>query len=174
MSSPHVGENEPSSSSSSQFECNVCFDEAVRPVVTRCGHLYCWDCLTTWLQRGALDCPVCKAGVTRDSVIPLYGRGESRSQAGTAESHSSNPLPKPIRAPSIPRSRHQPRQGQVDSNIPFGVGAFPFAPFVGFSYSSGARAPHRMRLTEEESRQKAITQFFLFIGIVLIIMILSS
>lgn len=28
-----------------QFECNICFDAAREPVVTQCGHLYCWPCL---------------------------------------------------------------------------------------------------------------------------------
>lgn len=30
-----------------------------------------WPCLHEWLQRKP-ECPVCKAGTTRDSVIPLY------------------------------------------------------------------------------------------------------
>lgn len=28
-----------------QFDCNICFDAARDPVVTQCGHLYCWACL---------------------------------------------------------------------------------------------------------------------------------
>src|SRR5271168_5029916 len=28
-----------------QFDCNICFDVARDPVVTQCGHLYCWPCL---------------------------------------------------------------------------------------------------------------------------------
>jgi E3 ubiquitin-protein ligase RNF5 len=26
-------------------ECNLCSSSAVEPVVTRCGHLYCWSCV---------------------------------------------------------------------------------------------------------------------------------
>ncbi|EEQ97566.1 rnf5, putative, partial [Perkinsus marinus ATCC 50983] len=51
-------------SKSSNFECNICFDQASEPVVTRCGHLFCWSCLDQWLDRSG-ECPVCKAGVTR-------------------------------------------------------------------------------------------------------------
>ena len=29
----------------SAFECNICYDVAESPVVTLCGHLYCWPCL---------------------------------------------------------------------------------------------------------------------------------
>lgn len=66
-----------------RYECNVCFDTAQDPVVTRCGHLYCWACIHRWLEgaraRGAQStaaCPVCKAEVTEDALIPLYGHGE--------------------------------------------------------------------------------------------------
>jgi len=27
------------------FECKICLEEACEPVVTRCGHLYCWACI---------------------------------------------------------------------------------------------------------------------------------
>ena len=45
------------------FECNICFDLAQNPVVTLCGHLYCWPCLYQWLQGHSYshECPVCKA-----------------------------------------------------------------------------------------------------------------
>jgi hypothetical protein len=29
----------------SLYECNICLDTASLPVVTLCGHLYCWPCL---------------------------------------------------------------------------------------------------------------------------------
>lgn len=59
------------------FSCNICYDLASEPVVTLCGHLYCWPCLYRWLQvqNHCRTCPVCKAGVDRDKVIPIYGRG---------------------------------------------------------------------------------------------------
>lgn len=59
------------------FCCNICYEMASEPVVTLCGHLYCWPCLYRWLQmrNNLRTCPVCKAGVDRDKVIPVYGRG---------------------------------------------------------------------------------------------------
>jgi hypothetical protein len=51
----------------SEFECNVCFEAATEPVVTVCGHLYCWGCLAEWLLRASI-CPVCKAGVKKETV----------------------------------------------------------------------------------------------------------
>lgn len=32
-------------SDSSTYECNICYELAREPVVTMCGHLYCWPCL---------------------------------------------------------------------------------------------------------------------------------
>ena len=27
------------------YECVICMETAKEPVVTRCGHLYCWPCI---------------------------------------------------------------------------------------------------------------------------------
>lgn len=64
---------------SGDFECNICFDLAQDPVITLCGHLYCWPCLYRWLQvhSHSHECPVCKALVEEEKVIPLYGRGKT-------------------------------------------------------------------------------------------------
>lgn len=34
---------------SSAFECNICLELAKDPIVTLCGHLYCWPCLYRWV-----------------------------------------------------------------------------------------------------------------------------
>ncbi|PWA50108.1 hypothetical protein CTI12_AA477660 [Artemisia annua] len=63
------------------FECNICFDIAQDPVVTLCGHLFCWPCLYKWLQfhSHSHECPVCKSLVKGDNLVPIYGRGTSNS-----------------------------------------------------------------------------------------------
>mmetsp|Transcript_35301 Transcript_35301/g.99951 ORF Transcript_35301/g.99951 Transcript_35301/m.99951 type:complete len:192 (-) Transcript_35301:304-879(-) len=71
---------------SSPFECNICLELAREPVVTYCGHLYCWPCLYRWLQVDGKcrTCPVCKSLVDKDKVVPIYGRGVSGPQDGVA------------------------------------------------------------------------------------------
>ena len=61
-----------------RFECNICLDDVREPVVTQCGHLFCWSCLYRWLNTNHQTCPLCKAGVTKENVIPLFIRGSSK------------------------------------------------------------------------------------------------
>ncbi|OAY40615.1 uncharacterized protein LOC110623044 [Manihot esculenta] len=68
-----------SESDGSFFDCNICLDLATDPVVTCCGHLFCWPCLYRWLHMysDAKECPVCKGEVTVKNVTPIYGRGNN-------------------------------------------------------------------------------------------------
>ncbi|KAJ8764466.1 hypothetical protein K2173_006206 [Erythroxylum novogranatense] len=63
------------------FECNICFELAQDPIVTLCGHLYCWPCLYRWLNHhsNSHECPVCKALIQEEKLVPLYGRGKSQA-----------------------------------------------------------------------------------------------
>ena len=71
--------NDEESSANAAFECNICLDVARDAVISMCGHLFCWPCLHTWLETrpNRQICPVCKAGIGKDKVVPLYGRGKS-------------------------------------------------------------------------------------------------
>ncbi|KAF5195629.1 E3 ubiquitin-protein ligase [Thalictrum thalictroides] len=61
------------------FECNICFDLPQDPIVTLCGHLYCWPCLYKWLHihSHSQECPVCKALIQEEKLVPIYGRGKA-------------------------------------------------------------------------------------------------
>ncbi|KAJ4959340.1 hypothetical protein NE237_026451 [Protea cynaroides] len=65
------------------FDCNICLDVAKEPVVTSCGHLFCWPCLYQWLHLHCdhKECPVCKGEVMESKIIPIYGRGNSEMEA---------------------------------------------------------------------------------------------
>jgi E3 ubiquitin-protein ligase RNF5 len=164
--SESVPKSEASASHSSSFECNICFEEATDPVVTRCGHLYCWICLSHWIERGAQDCPVCKGVVSNDNIIPLYGRGQSGSSRGCS-SEMARSLPKPtnVTVGSL-------NEAEINEHgFSFNLGINPLVPFVGISYS---RSSGRIRLTDEEHRQRAMSQFLIFFGMMLIILVISS
>ncbi|KAG8071588.1 hypothetical protein GUJ93_ZPchr0006g43760 [Zizania palustris] len=88
-----VSSDVPAAAGGGCFDCNICLDFATEPVVTLCGHLYCWPCIYEWLRpddgadasHGATSsarrsCPVCKAAVSPDTLVPLYGRGGGSSK----------------------------------------------------------------------------------------------
>jgi E3 ubiquitin-protein ligase RNF5 len=80
QAAPEDSQTPPSTTSGDggSFDCNICLELAQDPVVTLCGHLFCWPCLYRWLHVHSIcqECPVCKAGVEEEKVIPLYGRGK--------------------------------------------------------------------------------------------------
>lgn len=59
------------------FKCIICLDLAKEPIVTPCGHLFCWPCIYQWLDvhSNSKKCPVCKRDVILKNVTPIYGRG---------------------------------------------------------------------------------------------------
>lgn len=108
----------------SMFECNICLDTAKDAVVSMCGHLFCWPCLHQWLEtrpRRQL-CPVCKAAVSKDKVIPLYGRGSTNQQ----DPRTKVP-PRPAGQRSEPEAGGFQGFGLMDGgfHMSFGIGAFP-------------------------------------------------
>ncbi|KAG7256407.1 hypothetical protein CRUP_021417 [Coryphaenoides rupestris] len=111
------------------FECNICLDTARDAVISVCGHLFCWPCLHQWLETrpSRQQCPVCKAGISRDKVIPLYGRGSS-----SQEDPRLKTPPRPQGQRTEPESRGGPFQafGDTGFHMSFGIGAFPFGFFT--------------------------------------------
>ncbi|XP_074587894.1 uncharacterized protein LOC141843762 [Curcuma longa] len=73
-------EGEEKGRNAANFECNICFDMAVEPIVTSCGHLFCWPCIYQWLHVHSehKECPVCKGEVNESNITPIYGRGSSQ------------------------------------------------------------------------------------------------
>ncbi|ESQ54429.1 hypothetical protein EUTSA_v10026313mg [Eutrema salsugineum] len=83
--------------SGGDFDCNICLDQVRDPVVTLCGHLFCWPCIYKWTNsfnnsRQRVDqydkkespkCPVCKSDVSDATVVPIYGRGQKTPRSGS-------------------------------------------------------------------------------------------
>lgn len=92
-----------SNGSQGSFDCNICLDLAHDPVVTLCGHLYCWACIFKWLHVQSSSsqpnqqkaCPVCKANVSQTSLIPLYCHGPSHSEDERRKFHHNDIPPRP-------------------------------------------------------------------------------
>jgi len=84
--------------SGGDFDCNICLDQVRDPVVTLCGHLFCWPCIHKWTyasnnsrqrvdqydhKREPPKCPVCKSDVSEATLVPIYGRGQKAPQSGS-------------------------------------------------------------------------------------------
>ncbi|KAK6141112.1 hypothetical protein DH2020_025146 [Rehmannia glutinosa] len=92
-------DDQPETNPSAGFECNICLDLVRDPVVTFCGHLYCWPCIYRWISFQDDDaspenpdhqkpqCPVCKRDVSEKTLIPLYGRGQTTNTSSKEHSH---------------------------------------------------------------------------------------
>lgn len=118
------------------FECNICFDLAQDPVITICGHLHCWPCLYKWLRQFH-ECPVCKAVIEEEKLIPLYGRGKTTSdprlfpRQGVEIPHRPAGQ-RPETAPSPPPL---PEANNVSDAVFRRIGGFiPVAPPAAFSH----------------------------------------
>ncbi|PQM33580.1 E3 ubiquitin-protein ligase RMA1H1 [Prunus yedoensis var. nudiflora] len=83
------------------FDCSICLDSVHEPVVTLCGHLFCWPCIYKWLQfqspsseyqdeHKQPQCPVCKAEVNESSLVPLYGRGQTTKPTKPSKGKASH------------------------------------------------------------------------------------
>ncbi|KAJ0251487.1 E3 ubiquitin-protein ligase RMA3 [Hirschfeldia incana] len=105
------------------FDCNICLDTAHDPVVTLCGHLFCWPCIYKWLHvqlssvstaQNHNNCPVCKSNIAVTSLVPLYGRGMSstfdsnKQDAAESTLIPRRPSPSTLYSPitSEPRLQH--------------------------------------------------------------------
>lgn len=158
-----VAEGEGEEPDASMFSCNICMEMASHAVVTMCGHLYCWPCLYRWLQtqRSARTCPVCKAGVDRDKVIPVYGRGgngDPRNMDGALEvvpprPLGQRPLPVVLGRPGLPG-------GISGSHVAY-------MPSIGLF-----RGVYGEVMTPEQQHQAFLSRLLLMLGSVVIVCLL--
>ncbi|CAJ0941182.1 unnamed protein product, partial [Mesorhabditis belari] len=161
-----------SSSNNETYDCNICLDTAKDPVITMCGHLFCWPCLVQWLDTRPNNqvCPVCKSGVQADKVIPLYGRGGNNVDPRT-------------KVPPRPKGQRTEAQqgfpgftfgdgGGVQFSL--GIGVFPFGLFAQFF--NGGGFDRRPDPPEPGSRQYQEERFldnvFMYLGIFFILWLL--
>jgi len=58
------------SSPGSDLECVICHDVLDHPVMTPCGHWFCCECITTWLESdaGRRGCPYCRGTFKKEDL----------------------------------------------------------------------------------------------------------
>lgn len=168
------------------FECNICLEIATDAVISYCGHLFCWPCLHRWIETRPASpvCPVCKAGIGKDKVIPVYGRDNTERK----DPRDKLP-PRPQAQRPEPESNYNPFQNFNFGNVfgmgnpqgvgnnngrfqfSFGVGAFPFA-FLSTTFGNNAnQAPHDSPQQQEE---RFLSRAFLWIAVFFLVWLLVA
>lgn len=156
------------------FECNICLDTARDAVVSMCGHLFCWPCLHQWLETrpSRQVCPVCKAAISKEKVVPLYGRGSTKQ-----EDPREKVPPRPAGQRSEPEAGSTfPGFGFGDTgfHMSFGIGAFPFGFFTSTFNFGDARpgaAPHG---TPQHLEEQYLSKLFLWLAVLFIFWLLLA
>ncbi|GAB1598029.1 E3 ubiquitin-protein ligase RNF185-like [Argonauta hians] len=164
----------PTDATNSDYECNICLDSARDAVVSKCGHLFCWPCLHQWLETCSHRkvCPVCKAGISRDKVIPIYGKGSNDKK------DPRNKMP-----PRPPGQRTEPENqspfsnfgfGEGNFHMTFGIGAFPLGFFAStFNWSDVRPGPPPAGSPHHEEEQ-ILSKVFLGLAVVFIFWLLIA
>jgi len=120
------------------FECNTCLETPEEPVVTNCGHLFCWPCIFRWLEvhkdqnsgESLAACPVCKSAVSKTTVIPIYGRGKEKTDP------RDKPIPEEKNEPRPQGRRTEtPRSNYPRNNDPFQYSNWGYP--IGSAYQAG-------------------------------------
>jgi len=116
---PNSSQKNSSSSENSLFECNICLQTATEPVISFCGHLFCWPCIFEWIKVSQ-SCAVCRSGLTKEKLIPVYGRGSESKDPRTQTQQNEQNIPQ---RPPGQRSEFNQNNHHFQD--------FPFSPFHG-------------------------------------------
>ncbi|XP_033161320.1 E3 ubiquitin-protein ligase RNF185 [Drosophila mauritiana] len=144
------------------YECNICLDTAHNAVVSMCGHLFCWPCLHQWIstQPNHTVCPVCKSGLDRSKVIPVYGRNDKRQED--------------------PRNKTPPRPTGIwsdyENDVEFGLFSylifcffFPYGTLSSYLNIDGPLNPAPDHDIRDGQNALLLSKLFLYVAIMLII-----
>jgi E3 ubiquitin-protein ligase RNF5 len=165
------------------FSCNICL-EGVKdrdPVVTQCGHLYCWPCLYRWLhaRHGDGTCPVCKANVSQENVIPIFIRGSTTDPRNKPSAENIPSRPQAHRPePSLDNSQNAQLGFGGAFHQQFGAASFAagfgfFPSLFGLQFQSFAPASTSAPLDEEEElHRKYLSRVLLILGLSVILCLL--
>lgn len=154
----------------SQFECHICLETAAEPTITQCGHLFCWACLYRWMETGHDECPVCKAGVAKENVIPLYGRG--RKQKDPRDTIPPRPAGHRPERPQRQRGfGGAPAQGQF-GGVAFTAGVGFFPSLFGLQFQAFPSPTTDANATPEEVHQAFLSKILIFVAVLVLFILL--
>jgi E3 ubiquitin-protein ligase RNF5 len=107
------------SGSGGLFDCNICLEMARDPILTCCGHLFCWPCFyqLSYVDSHAKECPECGGEVTDTSIIPVYGNGSGDSTPKSELKEIGLKVPPRPHAHRVESLRQQFRGRGISSSV---------------------------------------------------------
>jgi SNF2 family DNA or RNA helicase len=58
--------------------CSICMDDLVNPTITKCGHIYCYECIRLCLSNKKL-CPLCKKELNLKDLIIINSKKDDNN-----------------------------------------------------------------------------------------------
>ncbi|OMJ26103.1 Peroxisome biogenesis factor 10 [Smittium culicis] len=56
---------------SENHTCSLCLELLESSTITRCGHVFCWECLYEWSTKNDV-CPLCRQSIKQSQIMPIY------------------------------------------------------------------------------------------------------
>jgi len=84
------------------WRCPICGGRLKSPVVSPCGHVFCWACVSA---RREPECAVCGGALSTDDLVPIYGQTGEGNEPHEANADNGPPPPA---GPPPPRQQREP------------------------------------------------------------------
>ncbi len=132
-----------------ELSCLICISQPEDPVVTQCGHIFCWKCIKEWYYKTNKDfCPICKNGLNIDKVIPLYANNSNNTNKHTDK-------------PKVERNQPQSKDNET----------FISKIIRSLTFSSSSQTVDRRQQTQEEKKINNLALILMAVGALMFIII---
>ena len=74
--------------------CSICYDTIQDPIYLNCSHIFCGQCLFTWVQSNSrtsfgreVTCPECRTPIDKQKAVAIVKDKEASTSTATEENH---------------------------------------------------------------------------------------